>query len=218
MKQPILVGIISAWAVVISLSVVVLGWLFFQSRFGHATLIQAPQTEVDQTAESNSNVVGLISQVASLSEKVAALESQVASASQTFKPIASTQSDTQLTSPSREYYVPLGSGSTTNRDWTAITGAAVNFNPNKYQPIKRVHFEAAGSIISGEVHVVLADLTHNRVYYEGELIFNSSSATWKRSQPLMVASTPGQLQVQIQSTNGEMAILNDSRLVVESGN
>jgi outer membrane murein-binding lipoprotein Lpp len=211
MKQPVLIGIFSAWLVSLTVGLAVLGWLYVRGPSLNQT-----KTELTQTSDSSTQ---LQSQVQALAAQVSALEIQVASSSssQTTKS-APVIAPSQTIVPAREYYVPLGSGSTYNRDWTPITGAAVNFQPAKYQPIKKVYFEAAGSIISGEVHVVLADVTHNRIYYEGELVFNTSNATWQRSQPLVLSNAPSQLEVQIQSTNGELAILNDSRLVVETGN
>lgn len=182
----------------------------------------------DKTTTIVSSETATTPELASLSAQVDALELEVTRMSNVVMGGVSQGSPAPVTaptvpsstavSPPREFILPLGSGSTDNRDWTPITAASVEFNPAKYQPLRKIRFEAAGSIISGEVHVLLTDITHNVTYYNAELIFNSSTPTWKRSQPITLSSSPSQLQVQILSTNGEMAVLNDSRLVVEVGN
>src|SRR5690606_10643609 len=102
----------------------------------------------------------LSTQIQTLTTQVNSLQAQIASFGSA--PVSKPATTTTPSAPSREYYVPLGSGSTSNRDWTPLTsGGAVTFDPRNYQPIKAVYFEAAGSIIGGEVHAVLVDVTNN---------------------------------------------------------
>lgn len=216
MKISVSLVLMAVW--MIALTVLVGKLLYDQQRA--VTLTVATDKVATVGAEATTP------ELASLSAQVDALELEVTRMSNLViggvgqgspAPVNVSQ-PTTAASPPREFILPLGSGSTDNRDWTPITAASVEFNPAKYQPLRKIRFEAAGSIISGEVHVLLTDITHNVTYYNAELIFNSSTPTWKRSQPITLSSSPSQLQVQILSTNGEMAVLNDSRLVVEVGN
>lgn len=189
------------------------------------TLVVAPEVTVEGqlaslSAEINAlelQLMHLSSSSSSQSMQITQNNNQTTQTTQTSTSVTTPSTTAVAVSPPREFILPLGSGSTDNRDWTPITAASVEFNPAKYQPLRKVRFEAAGSIISGEVHVLLTDITHNITYYNAELVFNSSTPAWQRSAPITLANSPSQLQVQILSTNGEMAILNDSRLVVEVG-
>lgn len=228
MKPQLGVVIIMSWLLVLSGVVGWLGWQWYeiqqqQSRVAEV-LSGQPELPADAvTQEINSATVsgsvrgGLEVSIASLSARVEELETQLQS--QQSQPRAAVSSGPAATTqPGREYFVPLGGGSTYSRDWTLLSGAAVDFHPSKYQPIKKVYFEAAGSILGGEVHAVLVDVTHNVVYYNSMVVFNTSNPTWQRSQPIVLSNARSQLQVQILSTSGELAVLNDSRLVIETGN
>jgi len=116
----------------------------------------------------------------------------------------------------REVFLPMGGGNTDNRDWTTMTGAQIMFDPRKFGQIVSVRFEAAGYIIGGEVHARLIDVTNNVIYYNTELVFNQSSADWKRSSSFAIPNSPVTYQVQLRSSSGETAYLQDSRLVIES--
>jgi hypothetical protein len=117
-----------------------------------------------------------------------------------------------------EAFLPMGGGSTNNRDWTTLTGAQIAFDPKKFGQVVSVRFEGAGYIIGGEVHARLIDITHNTIYYNTELVFNTNSATWKQSAKFQIPTTPATFQVQILSTSGETAFLQDSRLLLETKN
>lgn len=209
----------------------VAGWYFWQRlTTSSGGLIPVSQTDNDQvknvsTPKSTPQTIDVSTASATLEKlqaEVTNLKAAIATiaASSTTTTIRSNTSTTNVISasyPTREYVVPMGGGTTTNRDWTELPSAQVIFDPKNYQPVKALYVEVAGSIVSGEVEVMITDMTHNRPYYEATLIFNSGTAAWKRSQALAVPPGASTLQLSMRTSNGELATVHESRIVVVSG-
>lgn len=170
----------------------------------------------------NADVSTLQQQVEALTQRVQSLELQATASGKTKTVVVN--NTTTLPVPAQpsaklgEAFLPMGGGSTNNRDWTTLTGAQIAFDPKKFGQVVSVRFEGAGYIIGGEVHARLIDITHNTIYYNTELVFNTNSATWKQSAKFQIPTTPATFQVQILSTSGETAFLQDSRLLLETKN
>lgn len=207
--------VILLWLIALTVGVVALGWMSYQDK-------TVEQSNVANTLPSNPTPLPstIEEQLAILNGKVAQLEKQTSSTSGMTASPAPHQNSSQVQQSSngkaREVFLPLGGGSTNNRDWTTLTAAQITFDPQKFGQIQSVRFEASGSIIGGEVHARLIDITHNTIYYNTELIFNTSSPTWSRSQKFGIPEQPVTYQVQIRSSSGELANLQDSRLVIET--
>jgi len=116
------------------------------------------------------------------------------------------------TSTVKEYIVFLGSGQTSNRDWTDISSAATTVNTSNYGQLKAVDFEAALSIIGGEAHARLKNQTTDQPIFQTEVFNNTSSADWITSSQFMLTSGSNGYVVQLRSSSGEMAILNGARI------
>lgn len=75
----------------------------------------------------------------------------------------------------KEFFVPLGSGTTTSEQWITLTGLGAQINPSNYQKIKSVNFEASLRIPTGNgrLYARLINVTDNvpleetSVYVEG---------------------------------------------------
>lgn len=123
------------------------------------------------------------------------------------------QNTNKQTNPTvKEYVVYLGSGQTSNRDWTDISSAATTVNTSNYGQLKAVDFEAALSIIGGEAHARLKNQTTGTPFYQTEIFNNTSSADWLTSSQFMLTNGSNSYVVQLKSSSGEMAILNGSRI------
>lgn len=138
-----------------------------------------------------------------LAARLSALENK--QAPPTSRPTAATVKETLLY---------LGTGSTTSREWTNIESAAVTVDTAQYGTIQEVRFEAALSIISGEVYARLADKTSGAVYYDSQVSHNKSSSEWKTSSPIKLAAGKHTYVVQLRSSNGERANLDGARLKI----
>jgi len=110
----------------------------------------------------------------------------------------------------------IGSGSTDNRDWVLLPSATITIDPSQYSHIKEVRFEAGLSILNGEAHARLYDLTTSTPYFATEVSNNTSAGAWQTSDAFQIPNATHQYSVQIKSTSGEMATLFGSRLQIVS--
>ncbi|MBW7955416.1 hypothetical protein H3C66_01665 [Patescibacteria group bacterium] len=215
--------LILLWLVLLTIGIAVVGWGVFQSRQEILSIVDQKQRAGGNQEEQPSDTFSpesLQAEVASLSAQVQQLTLQATAAGST-KTVVVNNTTTTVTPPAssgkvREEFLPMGGGSTNNRDWTNMTAAQIMFDPKKFGQVMSVRFEAAGSIIGGEVHARLIDVTHNVIYYNTELVMNTSTPTWVRSAKFSIPNSPATYQVQLLSTSGETAYLEGSRLVIES--
>jgi len=217
--------IIIVWLLLITTGLIVMGWVYAKVLPGLMTsATSTTQKTMNDAAKASGSPTfesDVWTQMAMLSDRVDALEAAATASGKNKTTIINTNTTTTVTAPAtsgkvREVFLPMGGGSTNNRDWTNMTGAQIMFDPRKFGQIVSVRFEASGSIIGGEVHARLIDVTHNVIYYNTEVVMNTDNATWKRSNSFGIPDAPVTYQVQILSTSGETAYLQDSRLVIES--
>jgi len=161
-----------------------------------------PLTPSPVVATVSSQVLQLEEKVTTLEERLLILENKKSVSSSAVK------------SGVRENFLYLGTGSSTNRDWTNIDAASITFDTQSYGKIKEIRFEAALSIISGEVQARLINKTTGAVYYDSTVMHNKSTSEWKTSSPISLPSGNNQYVVQLRSSNNERASLDGSRLKI----
>ena len=70
----------------------------------------------------------------------------------------------------REYYIPLGSGSSSATDWTELAGVEAYVAPSNYGKVKEMYFEAGLRLTkgTGRAYTRLRKVNHqSRAYYSG---------------------------------------------------
>ncbi len=217
--------LIIAWLFLLTLGLIGIGWLYLKVFPSLTQPSLAPSPTPPNDAQFQAEVWDAM---ADLSDRVDTLEVQATATGKPQTTVINSTTTNTVTVPAtptsngngtgkvREVFLPIGGGNTDNRDWTNMTGAQIMFDPRKFGQIVSVRFEAAGYIIGGEVHARLIDVTNNVIYYNTELVFNQSSADWERSSSFTIPNSPVTYQVQLRSSSGEMAYLQDSRLVIET--
>jgi len=118
------------------------------------------------------------------------------------------------TSSPQEQVIFMGSGQTTERDWTTMTGATVTINRDLYPRIKQVTFEASLSIIGGEAQARLLNLQNGAIMDVTTLINNTPVAVWKRSPSFTLFAGSNTYAVQVRSTSGDLARLEGARVII----
>ena len=116
------------------------------------------------------------------------------------------------TSGVREFFIPLGSGSTFSREWTDITSATAPIDSSRYSVIEAVYLEASLHVINGRVYARLVDDTGDRIYHDSEISHNSSTAQWVSSSSISLGGGSRTYKVQLKSDVGEQAIMDQARL------
>ena len=105
----------------------------------------------------------------------------------------------------------LGSGSTTQRDWTE-SGAQVWVDSRDYPSGVKATFEAGLSIIGGEAWARLKNKTSGAILSITEISHNNSTATWKTSPVFQLNPGNNLYVVELKSSSDESAILSGSRV------
>lgn len=114
----------------------------------------------------------------------------------------------------KEYFVPLGSGSSTASDWTDVPGVQANINFDQYQNIKEVRFEASVYLpYSGQiVSVRLFNKTDKHPVWYSELTSDGKDSSYLISQPVVYDNGEKQYQVQMKTQLQAQANLVQSRI------
>jgi len=146
-----------------------------------------------------------------LSAQVSSLSSQL---NRTDKTSQKSVAVPKATDGVKEYSLYLGSGSSVSREWLDINSALLKLDTSKYTAIKEIRFEAALSILGGEVSVRLKNKTTGGVYYDSTMSHNTSASTWKTSSPISLPSGEFEYVVQLKSSSGELAKLDGSRIKI----
>ncbi len=125
--------------------------------------------------------------------------------------VAPVQADT---SP-KEYYVPLGSGTTKNDQWEAIPGAEATIDTSLYPKIKQVTFESYLRIPVGIgwMHVKLFNATDGHDVWGSQLQTESNTSS---HQSAVITLDPGNKRyiVMAQSTIRAEAYIDNARIKI----
>lgn len=167
-----------------------------------------PARQSELTGNQEEDLANLETRLASLEETVAEIDTSGDSSSQT-------SSDTSSTSSSvKEFYVYLGSGSSSSTDWTNIPGAVVTIDTGQYDNIKEVRFEAGLSILSGNAYARLVNKDTGAVFTNSEVTHNTSTPTWKTSSTFGLHTGSVNYMVQLRSSSGDRVDLTGARIKI----
>ncbi len=179
-----------------------------QSNFSSVT------KESSQSSSLNSSDFRLISDM--ISEATASLTRQVDSLtgqSSSVKPVPISK---DTTSRVKEYYIPLGSGTTSGQDWTDLPGVEAYVAPTNYGKIKEMYFEAGIRIPSGNgrVYARLKNVTDNNGLFESEVYRDGNTTGMLSSGKLPIPTTTKLYRVQMKSTLGVEVNVDSARIKI----
>lgn len=174
------------------------------------TLISPNNSKSETTAATtdiDSKIYPLITQIAQINKTLSITKSP---SLPTITPAQSTQL------PTREYYVPLGSATTTSTNWTDIKGVEANIVPANYGTITGVYFEAGLEIPTGngQVYARLNNVTDSTTLIESEVTKEGSGGVLVSSGAIPIPATTKLYRVQLRSTQGAEAKLLNARIKI----
>lgn len=125
-------------------------------------------------------------------------------------------SQVTTSSPLREYYIPLGSSATQNREWTDLTGVEAYLAISNFGQIDSMYFEAGLSIptYQGQVYARLKNVTDNNPLAESEIFREGNNPGLSSSGKIPVPAQTKLYRVQMKSTLGAKAELLNARIKV----
>lgn len=116
----------------------------------------------------------------------------------------------------KEYYLPLGSGSTTSRDWQEISGAEIVIDADNFSNVKSIIWEAVLRLPTGNglVQAKLYNVTDKHEVWYSEV--GSGSSTAYRAESAEIQLSPGRklYRVMMRSTMGYEAFLDSGRIKI----
>lgn len=112
----------------------------------------------------------------------------------------------------KEQTAYIGSGSSSNTNWTDIDSATIELNSYNYPNLKKVVFEANLSIVGGEAFARLKNKTSGQVIEISTVSHNSSTPAQKLSGPFGLTSGSNEYIVQLRSSSNEKVTLDSARL------
>ncbi|RJR29516.1 hypothetical protein C4564_02155 [Candidatus Microgenomates bacterium] len=155
---------------------------------------------------------------ASLAQKVNVLEQRVFNGS----PLPSATFASPTSSPGtannavHEYYIPLGSGSSSSTAWESLTGIEAYVAPLNYGTITGMYFEASIRVPTGNgtVYARLLNSTDNVSLIESEVQSTSNTGQMISSTKLPVSSSTKLYRVQLKSSLGAQVVLDNARIKI----
>lgn len=116
----------------------------------------------------------------------------------------------------KEFYIPLGSGSSSSTTWEEIQNAEVYFDPQDYGKIQSIIFEASMRIptANGRVYARLYNVNDKNGLIETEVWIEGSTGVRTQSSSFNLPSGKKLYRVQLKTTMGYEAVLDLARLKI----
>lgn len=118
--------------------------------------------------------------------------------------------------PTKEIYIPLGTGSVESFVWTDLSGVEAYLDPANYGKIKQVTFEASLRIptANGRVFARLYNVNDELGIYESEVSAEGDKGTRVESKPIPLSSGNKLYRVQMKTSMDYTGVLDMARIKV----
>lgn len=119
----------------------------------------------------------------------------------------------QIKTP-REYYIPLGSGSTTKNNFDNLTATETTIDPNNYGTIKEAYFIASlrNPTQNGQVETQIYNVTDNHPVWGSQVIMKGPVSQTITSDKITLAQGLKLYRVQLKSTLSFDAYLDNAKI------
>ena len=124
--------------------------------------------------------------------------------------------DKNITLLPKEYIIPLGSGSTSKSDWENLISTETVINPAVYGSILEAYLiiSLKNPTKNGQVEARLYNVTDNNVVYGSHVVMNGQTEQTITTQKFALPSASKLYRMQLKSTLGYDASLENSRLKI----
>lgn len=114
----------------------------------------------------------------------------------------------------REFFIPLGTGSSTAAEWTDVIGVKAEVDSNKYPNIQRVLFEASTHVANANqiVEVRLYNETDKYVVANSEFLYPSGTSQNFRIAEIQLGQGAKTYKVQMKTQLQYTAVLDQARI------
>lgn len=206
---------------VVIANVLYLDGVLFQSRDKQQSqqLLSSTQPQTIPV-EIKNKIDGLTADITSLTTQIAQLKIDIENVqSKKSEPIQQKQQSPSTTTATsaREYYIPLGTGSTTNNQWEDVAGAETYLDPASYTGIRHVYFEASLRIpvANGTVYARLYNVTDNHPVWYSEVSTSKGTSTRMVSENITLDKGNKLYRVQMKTSLQYPSYLDFARIKIE---
>ena len=114
----------------------------------------------------------------------------------------------------KEYYIPLGSGTTSKSDWDNITATETIINPTNYGTIKEAYFVVSfrNPTQNGQTEARLLNVTDNYPVWGSHMVMNGPLAQTINSDKIALPSGNKLYRVQLKSTMSYPVNLENAKI------
>lgn len=191
------------------INILILDIKVFTSKEKEAIVPTPSETQPEATPLETQQVEGDICPPACLEAINKATPGDVVQATPT--PVATTVEPTV-----KEFYIPLGSGSTSSTTWVELLGIESVIDMDNYPNVKEIIFEATLRIptANGKVYAKLYNVTDKHDAWYSEVWAEGSSGYRAESGNVVLAPGRKVYRVMMKSTMGFEAILDNARIKI----
>lgn len=121
-----------------------------------------------------------------------------------------------IISAQKEYFISIGSGSSTAKEWTDVPGAKVIVDGSAYGKIKEITFQASLHTPAGNqmAWARLYNVTDGGAVWNSEVKIEGGTPQLAISQPITLTGSPKVYQVQMKTQLGSTTNLSQSRIYI----
>ena len=187
-----------------------LDFLAYKNSESATVLVQKPiASQPSNEVQSNIQAVNQLCPVACLTQ----IYEATASVKKAPTPAAA-KTAVNVSSQTKEFFVPFGSGSNATSDWEDVPGLKAYIDSTKYSSIKNVVFEASVRIPTGNetAYVRLFNETDKHPVWFSEVSLDGGEAKLLISNPITLDSGNKLYKVQMKTSLKFNAILDQARV------
>lgn len=173
---------------------------------------QASQQKVSQPISQEQNTCSFAC-IQEIKQEIKTATESLQLAQPTPTPKTVTKTTTVLRGP-KEYFIPLGTGYTTNNEWTDVAGTDTSIDPANYGKIKSVVFEASMRIpvANGTMYSRLYNVTDKHPVWFSEVSTGAGTSTTMTSGNITLDAGNKLYRVQIKTSLQYPSYLDFSRI------
>lgn len=133
---------------------------------------------------------------------------------------ASEKTSTQTIQPkssglsAKEYYIPLGSGTTQKSDWEDVAATETLIDPSNYPSIKEVYFVASvrNPTQNGQIEAQLYNVTDKNPVWNSHMIMKGPASQTIQSEKITLPTGTKLYRVQLKSSLQFQAFLDNAKI------
>ncbi len=218
MQNPAVTVLISILTIVVIANLVLLNYTVFRlipTKMGTSPIESPFPSSIPTSLGIPNDTCGVSCQKA-IQIALTSVDAKIATLSTLKTPTASKPAATSTPAPAvKEFFIPMGSGSTTKSDWEDVAGTDVYIDTANFPNIKQAYFEVSMHIPTknGTMYARLYNVTDKHPVWSSDVSTIEDTSTFTTAK---VTLDPGnnQYRVQMRTTLQYPSLLDNTRIKI----